>query len=61
MDRIKKIARLFIFICLIILAGIGIGLSGGVPLPFSQNRRQTKKEKIEQLAYQEKKSDSEQN
>jgi len=60
MNRIKKIARLLAFICLIILAGIGIGISGGVPLPLSKNRRESEKENIELIENQDKKSDSQQ-
>lgn len=60
MNRIRKTARLLAFICLIILAGIGIGISGGVPLPLSKNRRGSEKENIELIENQDKKSDSQQ-
>jgi len=49
MSRIKKAARLFAFICLIVLAGIGIGMSGGVPIPSIKNRKETEKENVELL------------
>lgn len=60
MSRIKKAARLLAFICLIVLAGIGIGLSGGVPLPASTSRRESEKEKIELIENQDEKADSQQ-
>jgi len=47
MSRVMKAARLFAFICLIVLAGIGVGISGGVPLPTIKNRRESKKEDTE--------------
>jgi len=43
MKKIKKALRLFLWICLILLAGIGIGLSGGVPIP-TNNARKDKSE-----------------
>jgi len=60
MNRINKIFRLLAFICLIILAGIGIGMYGGVPLPVSKNRRKSEKENIELIENQDKNSDSQQ-
>jgi len=57
MSRMKKAARLFAFICLIVLAGIGIGLSGGVPIPISNHRRDSEKEHIELIEDQDKTSD----
>lgn len=56
MKKIKKLARLFAFICLIVLASIGVGISGGVPIPFSKSRRETEKENIELLENQDEKS-----
>jgi len=58
MIKIKKAARLFAFICLIVLAGIGIGISGGVPLPVLKNRRDPVKENIELIEQQKNKSES---
>lgn len=60
MSRIKKAARLFAFICLIVLAGIGVGLSGGVPVPISKNRRDSEKENMELIDDQNESSDSQQ-
>jgi len=60
MSRIKKAARLFAFICLIVLAGIGIGMSGGVPIPSIKNRKETEKENVELLEEQENDADSQQ-
>ena len=47
MKKLKKAFKLFVFVCLIILAGLGVGLSGGVPVPFQKNRREHEKEMIE--------------
>lgn len=38
MKKVKRLLRVFVFICLIILAGIGVGLSGGVPIPSTTKR-----------------------
>lgn len=46
MRKIKQALKLLALICLIVLAGIGIGLSGGVPLP-TRARRNSEKENIE--------------
>jgi hypothetical protein len=43
MKTLKKGVRTFVIICLIILAGMGLGLSGGVPVP-NNNRRNDKTE-----------------
>jgi len=59
MIRIKKAARLLAFACLLVLAGVGIGLSGGVPPPSLTIRRESEKENIELIEHQEKKLDSE--
>jgi len=48
------------YVCLIVLAGIGIGLSGGVPIPSLKNRRDSEKEKIELIVNQEERSNSQQ-
>lgn len=58
MSRIKKTARLFAFICLIVLAGIGIGISGGVPIPNLKKRRESEKENMELIENQDQKSDA---
>ena len=49
MKRIKKIVRLSILVGLIILASIGIGISGGIPIPFSTNRKDTEQQNLEQI------------
>lgn len=53
MSSIKRTARLFLLICLIVLAGIGIGLTGGVPLPSIKSRKDSEKEDIELMVDQE--------
>lgn len=60
MSRIKRAARLFAFICLIVLAGIGIGLSGGIPVPITKNRRDSEKENIELIEEHDNSSDAQQ-
>lgn len=60
MKKIKKALRLFVLICLIVLACIGIGISGGVPLSLTSNRRETQKEKKEIVEEQVQKSASKQ-
>ena len=36
-----KAIRLLVLICLIVLAGVGIGMSGGIPIPTSNKRQET--------------------
>lgn len=60
MKKIKKAARLLAYACLIVLAGIGIGLSGGVPLPSLKIKRDPEKEKIELVEGQNQKADNKQ-
>jgi len=43
MKRFKQLLRRLLLICLIVLASIGIGLSGGVPIP-SFGKREEKQE-----------------
>lgn len=59
MERVKKALRLFVFICLIVLASIGVGLSGGIPIPMSNSRKDTEKENIELIENQEEESNDE--
>ena len=33
MKKIKRVLKLIAFICLLVLASFGMGLSGGVPIP----------------------------
>ena len=47
MERFKKFIRISFFILLIVLASLGVGLSGGVPILFSNKRRQESEIKIE--------------
>jgi len=60
MSRIQKATRLLVLICLIVLAGLGVGISGGVPIPTTQKRKDSEKEKMELLENQAKESDSQQ-
>ena len=53
MKKIKRIARLLVLICLIVLASIGVGISGGIPIPLSNNKRESEKENIELLENKE--------
>ena len=43
MNRFKLYLRRFLLICLIVLASIGIGLTGGIPIP-SFGKREDKQE-----------------
>ena len=58
MNKIKKAIRLFAFICLIVLACLGVGLSGGVPIPSFSSKRKSEKEDIELIENQDGKSTS---
>ena len=39
MNRFKQLLRRLLFIALILLAGLGVGLSGGIPIPNIGKRR----------------------
>ncbi len=43
MNRFKRLLRRFLLVCLIVLASIGIGLTGGIPIP-SVGKREDKQE-----------------
>lgn len=47
MSKVTQAARLFVFICLIVLAGLGIGLTGRLPINTIKNRKETQEENIE--------------
>ncbi len=47
MGKIKKSIRAFLFVVLIILAGLGIGISGAVTIPSIKLRRNPAKDKVE--------------
>ncbi len=47
LKNFKLALRRLAFICLLVLAGLGIGLTGGVPLPTSDKRSQVPEIKIE--------------
>lgn len=57
MQSIKRFIRILAFICLILLAGIGVGISGGVPIPFSKTRRDAEKDDIELVESKEEESE----
>jgi len=61
MKKLKRIARIIAFIILILLASLGVGLSGGIPIPMSNKRKDAQKDKIELIDNQQKKSDEEKN
>ena len=48
MEKLKKALRLMLLICLIVLATVGIGLTGVAP-PQRKSRARNKKIKTEQL------------
>ncbi len=39
MQYVKKIVRLLGLACLLFLAGLGIGIGGAVPLPFTSRKK----------------------
>ncbi|MBT8234248.1 MAG: hypothetical protein HKO66_04785 [Saprospiraceae bacterium] len=47
MKRVTKFLKWMLFVCLIILACFGVGLSGGVPIPNSSKRSATADVKTE--------------
>lgn len=57
MKNFKRTIRLILFVCLIVLAALGIGLSGGVPLPFSNKRKDTPDINIELVESEDESTD----
>lgn len=57
MKKLKKALRLLFLICLILLASVGIGMVGGIPLPISDKRKQTPDINIELVEPQDEESD----
>jgi len=57
MKKIKKALKFLVLICLIILASVGIGMVGGIPISFSDKRKQTPDIKIELVETDEKDSE----
>ncbi len=47
MKILKKAIRHCMFICFILIAGLAVGLSGGVPVPFQKIRRDAEVETAE--------------
>ena len=47
MKNFQKTVRLLMWVLLIVLASLGVGISGGVPIPKSTNRKDTEKETID--------------
>ncbi len=39
MESFKKSLRLFGLVCLIVLGAIGVGISGGIPIPTSNRKK----------------------
>ncbi|SDB31242.1 hypothetical protein SAMN03097699_0642 [Flavobacteriaceae bacterium MAR_2010_188] len=59
MKKFKKIIRLLCLILMILLASIGVGLAGGMPIPINARREDmTTEVKIEQVDKKEDESDS---
>lgn len=57
MIKLKRIARAILFVILIVLAGLGVGLSGGVPIPSIVKRKDAEKENIELIESKEESDD----
>lgn len=47
MKKAFKFLKMLLFICLIVLACLGVGLSGGIPIPMNRFNRHPEKNKIE--------------
>ena len=47
MERFKNILKLSALVLLIVLASVGIGMAGGVPIPSSNKRKDSTDLKIE--------------
>ena len=47
MKRFKKILKLLGLVCLIVLASVGIGITGGIPIPSSKKKENNIEIKIE--------------
>jgi len=60
MKKIKRIVRLFALVILIVLASLGIGLSGGVPLPSFTNRKESEIDNTELIEDKEEQKDQKQ-
>lgn len=56
MKNLKKVLRILLIVCLIILAGFGVGLFGGIPAP-NNSRRKDKTEVQTELKEEERKKD----
>ncbi len=47
--KLYRAFKWFVLICLILLASLGIGMVGGVPLHFSERKKHTAEIKIEMV------------
>lgn len=47
MKKLKKALKMLALVSLIILASLGIGMAGGIPIPFSDKRREKQDVNIE--------------
>lgn len=54
-----KALRQLMFICFIFIAGLAVGLSGGVPVPFQKIRREAEKETAELVEEQDEDAEKE--
>ena len=57
MKRLKKALRLLFLVCLILLASLGIGAVGGIPLPITDKRKQSPDINIELVEPEDEKLD----
>jgi len=58
MKKLKRLARSAIFICLIVLATLGVGIAGAVIIPVNTKRQDDQSVKVELV---EKSNESEEN
>jgi hypothetical protein len=58
MKKLKKLLRLLVLICLLVLASFGIGLNGGVPLPVIKRKNSYEEVRIELIDKKDKVSET---
>ncbi len=58
MKKAKRVFKFILFVLLICMACIGVGLSGGVPIPFNNAKRDPQKDKIELVEKEDENLDS---
>ena len=47
MKKAKRVFKILLFVLFIFLAALGVGISGGVPIPINRSERDKKRDDIE--------------